>query len=247
MLPDFFRSSVQTFLGFRSMKRKSGESRPSSINLACPLCQTGSVLFFSDAREYWLCETCRLIFVPPLFHITSEKEVDRYLEHENSLENEGYVNMFRAKINLVREACPKIGKILDYGCGYEPVLKTLLSREGYQVDAFDPNFFPDGKSRKHYDMVISTEAFEHFREPSIEIERILGLLDGKGYIAVMTQFYPRENGSPSPSAFEKWYYKRDPSHIAFYTPETFEWIAHTSDMDIILNNEKDFVIFRQHS
>ena len=173
--------------------------------------------------------------------------MDRYLEHENNLENEGYVNMFRSKINLIQATCPKINSILDYGCGYEPVLKTLLSREGYQVDGFDPNFFPKGKSQTRYDLIISTETFEHFREPSKEMERIVGLLDYKGHVAVMTKFYPKANGGPSLSGFEKWYYKRDPSHIAFYTQETFEWIAQTSKMEIILNNEKDFVIFRQRT
>ncbi len=228
------------------MKRKSQKTRPSSDKPFCPLCESSSRRFLiADTREYWLCRLCRLIFVPASFHISKEEEIERYLEHENSLQNEGYVNMFRTKISLMRNACPKIHKVLDYGCGYEPVLKTLLSREGYQVDGYDPNFFSNGQSRADYDLVISTETFEHFREPRKELDRILGLLTDRGHIAVMTRFYPWENGEPSRPAFKKWYYRRDPTHIAFYTNETFAWIAQTHEMEIIFNNNKDFVIFRQ--
>ena len=187
-----------------------------------------------------------MIFVPEPFHISLEDEIDRYLEHENSLQNEGYVNMFKDKINIMRNVCPKIYKVLDYGCGYEPVLKTLLSRESLQVDGYDPNFFKKGQTRKDYDLVISTETFEHFREPRKEIERILELLTEFGYMAIMTRFYPSENNGPSYHRFEKWYFKRDPSHIAFFTDEAFAWIAQTHEMEIIFNNHKDFVIFRQY-
>tara|TARA_B100000686_G_scaffold354507_1_gene465148 strand:+ start:2372 stop:3070 length:699 start_codon:yes stop_codon:yes gene_type:complete len=227
------------------MKKKFKKNKSFSITFGCPLCGSSSDLFFVDDREYWLCRTCALIFVPSAYHVSREDEVCRYLEHENTLQNEGYVKMFQEKIDLVQFACPKVVRILDYGCGYEPVLKNLLSREGYKVDAFDPNFFPHGQSQKRYDLVISTETFEHFREPIREIKRIVSLLDYEGYVAIMSQFYPKENGGPSQAVFEKWYYKRDPTHIAFYTLETFEWIGQAFNMEIILNNERDFVIFRQ--
>lgn len=194
-----------------------------------------------------MCPSCRLIFVPSRFFLTPEKEIERYLEHNNSLENEGYVNMFREKIDCVRDHCTEIKTVLDYGCGYEPVLKTLLEREGYETDGYDPYFFPELKEDSAYDLILSTETFEHLKHPGEELQKIIRWLSPRGYCAVMTQFYPSKNGDPDLPGFLDWYYKRDPTHICFYGPKTFEWIAHHHDFDIILNNSRDFVILRKNT
>ena len=192
----------------QAMKYKVANIPSFNLKPICPLCESFSSHFlFAEKREYRLCDTCQLIFVPTLFHISKKDEIKRYLEHNNGLHNEGYVNMFRTKMKLIKIICPKAEKILDYGCGYEPVLKYLLSQEGYKVDGYDKNFFPNGQSMKHYDLVVSTETFEHFREPRKEVKRILELLNGSGYMAVMTRFYPRENGWASRQGFKKWYKK----------------------------------------
>ena len=93
----------------------------------CPLCSTAAKFFTAgENREYQLCNLCGLIFVPPEFHIPVESEITRYREHENSLDNEGYVNMFMKKITLIKKHCPLLKTALDFGCGYEPVLQLSL-------------------------------------------------------------------------------------------------------------------------
>lgn len=214
----------------------------------CPLCHSTSPFWVeADQREYHLCPDCRLISAPPRFHLPPDQEVERYLEHENSLDNEGYVNMFQKKIDGIRDHCPDIKTILDFGCGYAPVLKTLLQRAGYKAEGYDPHFFPELKQGSVYDLVVSTETFEHLQHPGDELEKISGLLAPQGYLAVMTQFYPTANGQPDAPGFRKWYYQRDPTHICFYAPKTFEWIAHHHNFDIILNNSKDFVILQKNA
>ena len=163
----------------------------------------------------------------------------RYLKHENSLENEGYVQMFQEKIDILKAY--EIRSALDYGCGYEPVLKTLLERQGIEVDVYDLNFFPDISRSKLYDLVISTETFEHFRNPSEEISRISEKIVQGGILAIMTQFYPDDD-----KAFADWYYKNDPTHIIFYCPKTFQWIAERKGFKLIFNNGYDFVLLRKH-
>ena len=108
--------------------------------MKCPLCSFSAChLTTGDHREYWLCSQCKAISVPPHFHIDPDEEVERYLEHENSIENEGYVQMFQKKIDLL--PIDTFQSALDYGCGYEPVLKMLLQRLGISADGYDPNFF----------------------------------------------------------------------------------------------------------
>ena len=216
--------------------------------MKCPLCHHPSPSFHlqADLREYWLCPKCALVFVPPEFFISQEDEVNRYREHENNLDNLGYVKMFQEKINTVKKISPGVNTVLDYGCGYEPVLKTLLSREGYQADGYDSNFFPREESDKEYDLIISTETFEHFKEPRNELTRLVPRISNEGYLAVMTRFYPVKNNTLCPETFSKWYYKRDPTHVAFYCPKTFSWIADEFAMNICHNNENDFIIMQKY-
>ena len=160
--------------------------------MKCPLCNFSiRYLVSGEQREYWVCSKCRAISVPSSFHITPQEEIKRYLEHENSLENKGYVRMFQEKIDVLKTY--KIKSALDYGCGYEPVLKTLLERQGIKAEGYDPNFFPDTSPGKLYDLVISTETFEHFRNPSEEISRIANKVIPGGILAIMTRFYPAED------------------------------------------------------
>jgi len=60
----------------------------------------------------------------------------------------------------------------------------------------------------------------------------------------MTRFYPLKKEIPCEENFSKWYYKRDPTHIAFYTSKTFKWLAREMDFKIIYNDQFDFVLLQ---
>lgn len=214
--------------------------------MKCPLCRSLAHFFTNgDQREYHHCSNCRLIFVPPGFFIPRDDELRRYSLHQNNLENKGYVAMFQEKIEIVKRVCPKVKTVLDYGCGRDMVLKTLLTQQGYEeVDGYDPNFLPEQKLKPKYDLIISTEAFEHFKEPCNEVERIASRLAPSGYAAIMTQFYTGSTALPDNKKFNSWYYKRDPTHIVFYSTETFAWLARHWGFKIIFNNQKDFVVLQ---
>jgi hypothetical protein len=212
----------------------------------CPLCFSSSSFFHNNEnRDYFLCPTCALVFVPPEFFLTQKQEVERYLEHKNTIENEGYVAMFEGAISLIKNNCQNINVVLDYGCGYAPILKALLERHGFEVDIYDENFFADKEFRLGYDLIVSTETFEHFNFPGKELDRITSMLFSTSYLAIMTQFYPLNNEEPSEEVFKNWYYKRDPTHIVFYSSKTFEWIARHYEFKIVYNNNKNFVILQK--
>ncbi len=214
----------------------------------CPLCHSTAPHFVTaQQREYHHCPSCELISVPSLFHVSRDEETERYREHENSLDNPGYVEMFMEKIRWVQDHSTDIRTVLDYGCGYEPVLTTLLQREGYEAEGYDPLFFPDPPRRSRYDLVISTETFEHFRNPKAELERITQFLAPGGLLGVMTRLYPRTENQPDKDAFADWYYQRDPTHICFYCTETFEWIARKFNFDMIFSNRKDFILLKRNT
>ncbi len=214
--------------------------------MKCLLCHSNSEKFTeSNGRAFQLCTECQLIFASPAFFLDEKDEMSRYREHENSLENEGYVKMFRDKIEIIKQHCSGIKSALDYGCGYAPVLCSLLEMEGYTAKAYDYYFFPEWDDTASYNLIVSTEAFEHFRNPLNELKRFAPCISDGGYLAVMTKWYPMKNNQPSADAFQSWYYQRDPTHIVFYGPETFSWIAEHLGMEIIYTNACDFIIMRK--
>ena len=208
----------------------------------CPLCNCESVFQLKLSKkykdvQYLHCPECDLIFVPEKFHLSLKDEAARYILHENSLLNEGYVNMFLEIISLIRKYCPDLNSVLDYGCGYEPVLAELFKKDGLNCDIYDSNFFPRFPERS-YDLVIVTEVFEHFRNPGAELDKINSLINPSGYLAIRTSFHNLN----LIEYFENWWYITDPTHICFLSIRTFEWISRELDMEIIYNNDKNFII-----
>ena len=207
----------------------------------CILCSSSSVLplEFSKpvARRFMRCPVCELIFVPAEYHLSPQDEAARYMLHENTLSNDGYVRMFLEKIALVRQYCPDVKSVLDYGCGPEPVLAQLLRRDGFKCDVYDPYFFPvlpEGS----YDLVISSEVFEHLKDIRAELCRTRSLLNPGGFLAVMTSFHD------AVLDFGGWWYISDPTHICFFGMRTFEWIAGEFKFRIVYADRKSFVILQ---
>jgi hypothetical protein len=68
--------------------------------------------------------------------------------------------------------------------------------------------------------------------------RLDSLLEEGGWLGIMTNFY---NNSID---FEDWYYRKDPTHVVFYTEQTLEVIAlmMTWSIEIPANN---IVLFKK--
>ncbi len=211
----------------------------------CILCNNSSVspLKFTKnyrklgIRSFIHCSECDLIFVPKQFHLSSIDEAARYTLHNNTLSNQGYVNMFMEKIALIRQYCPEVKSVLDYGCGHEPVLSLLLKKNGLLCDVYDPFFFPKNPEST-YDLVISTEVFEHFKDVRTELGKISSLIKSRGFLAIMTSFHGGVDD------FKVWWYHSDPTHICFFSMKTFEWISKQFGYKIIYSNQTNFMIFR---
>lgn len=192
-----------------------------------------------QARRFMQCPACELIFVPAGYHLSPQDEAARYRLHENTLLNEGYVRMFLEKIALVHRYCPDAHTVLDYGCGPEPVLAQLLRRDGFECDVYDPYFFPV-LPKGSYDLVISTEVFEHFRNIRAELCRIRSFLEPGGFLAVMTSFYD------SVGDFGDWWYITDPTHVCFFSTRTFEWIEKDFGFNRVYTDRKNFIILAKN-
>ena len=209
------------------------------ISQKCILCNSDSIfpLIIKNKRSFIRCGNCELIFVPKDHHLSRADEISRYRLHENTLSNQGYVNTFLEKISIIKKHCQGIHSVLDYGCGPEPVLAELLRKEGFECGIYDPNFFPE-LPEKTYDLVISTEVFEHFRDLLDEFHKIPSYLKPGGYLAIMTSFHD------AVADLESWWYMNDTTHICFFSKQTFEYIADNFGFKIIYTNYKNFIILK---
>lgn len=212
--------------------------------LACNLCKNNDPTTFkyyceSPMRPYYECQSCQLISVPKSHHVEPNYEKSRYLQHNNDIEDEGYVKFLMQVVDVCKEHCVDVHRALDFGCGYNPVLKTLLEEHcGYDVFCYDAFFYPEMPPGK-FDCVVSTEVFEHFCDVDKEMKVIKDLVEPGKYLVVMTQLY-RDN-----IAFEKWWYQRDDTHVSYFREETFNFVADKYDFDVKYSNGKSIVILQK--
>lgn len=208
----------------------------------CRLCSA-----FADTVDeietpgYYRCPNCDLLFIDQKYVLPREKERARYLLHENSPDNIGYVTMLSHFIDqTVIPFNKEITLGLDYGCGPVPVLKELIADLGIEMDAYDPFFFNDlGFLNKKYDLIVSTEVFEHFLNPGNEIDLLISILNPNGILAVMTLFH-NDNIN-----LNSWWYRKDSTHVCFYSLKTCYWIAEKYSLKLLYFNNKDICVWRK--
>lgn len=188
--------------------------------MKCTLCENSilhAIAPEKDKRRYFYCSNCSLIFTNKLFLPAIKEELDLYLLHNNSIEEPGYVNFLN---RVIEPALPFFtpGMVgLDYGCGPGPTLSEIVAQSGFRCFNYDPIFDFSHPFLK-YDFIFSTECFEHFHHPGIEIQVIYDLLKPGGYLCIMTERWE------SLEIFENWYYKIDPTHVSFFHKKTFDYI-----------------------
>ncbi|MDQ7084977.1 MAG: class I SAM-dependent methyltransferase [Sulfurovum sp.] len=132
---------------------------------------------------------------------------------------------------------------LDFGCGRSTLLASLLQKEGISCDYYDPIYHPHTlKEGKKYDLIVSTEVFEHLHQPREVFEDLLLRLNPQGYLAIQTQFHPNDR-----EEFKKWYYHQDPTHIVFFRAKTFQVLAKTYGCKYLVDNDKNMVILMHNA
>ena len=206
----------------------------------CPLCYFVSFqpkLQGPKGRLFHLCDNCMLVFEGKSNLPGWNEEKDRYLKHENSIHKEGYVNHLNQAIKPALKYLKQGARGLDYGCGPVPTLNLLVEQEGFACEFYDPIFFNE-PSPGNFDFIFSTECFEHFFRPAIELQKLWGLLNPGGFLVVMTQFWNNI------ARFKGWRYAQDPTHVVFYHEQTFHFIAVHFGFKI-LEIEKERVVILQ--
>ncbi len=212
--------------------------------MQCQICHQDTIHFFDAYMEAdtYHCEACAFIFKDPKVIISSDKELKVYQQHINSEENIGYVTMFQEFIEKTFASYEAhIEEVLEFGSGPTPVLASILKKRGLKVDIYD-KFFASEKifEGKKYDLITSTEVIEHIADVEELFQFFAKHIRVKGYLALMTQFHPNNT-----ELYLKWWYRRDPTHITFYHPHTFEVLAKRFGFTLIFCDKKKNVLLQK--
>jgi hypothetical protein len=191
--------------------------------MQCPLCESVgcSTLFHSDKnRKYHRCSICDLIFVPPSQLLSWEAEKAEYDKHQNSPDDLGYRNFLSRLFLPIQERIDSGSHGLDFGSGPGPALSVMFEEEGHRVRLFDPFYAPDTEPLTgKYDFITASEVVEHLHNPAEEFELLWSLLKSGGWLGIMTKL------ALDKTAFAKWHYKNDPTHVRFFSKKTMEWLG----------------------
>ena len=211
--------------------------------LYCPLCENQThARMEAGGRLYHHCHFCDLVFMDSNGHLSPQKERERYLLHDNDIQNSDYVRYLSGVAeSIVVPFVPAGSVVLDFGSGPETVFAAVLEQKGYKVLCYDPCFAPDtGVLNRQYDAVVAVEVIEHIAEVRDAIMRISGLIGTGGIFSVKTLFHDGDMGT-----FHKWWYREDPTHVSFFSPRTMQWIAVICGLTILHNDCKSAVVFQK--
>ena len=211
--------------------------------LHCPLC-TNTTQTFTDEKTtivYYHCKNCHYIFKSPKHYQTIKEQKARYDLHQNNEEDTGYIAYFNRFIDFMNPHITKVENALDFGCGCSTLLANILKEKGIECDVYDPLYYPTLKSNKKYDLIVSTEVFEHLHNPKEVFASLVEKLKPNGYLALQTQFHNNEI-----ETFKKWYYHHDTTHIVFFRSETFRVLGEMYGCRLIADNGKNMVILQKN-
>lgn len=189
----------------------------------CPLCSAPELASFfttNEGAEYFHCSTCDLRSLHGRHRLSLKDERSHYELHENDVHDPRYRKFVSPLFDAVSGRLTPGATGLDFGAGSGPILATLFGEAGYATEKFDPFFWPDRRVlERTYDFVVTSEVVEHFNQPQLEFPKLRALLAPGGVLGIMTHLYD------SSIDFASWYYRRDPTHVVFYSKATFGWIA----------------------
>lgn len=211
--------------------------------MECHICSKKTVSFVHEKTDitYYHCKACEYILKSPKVYQDFEKQKERYNLHTNDENDEGYKAYFQRFLDFTLPLVGEPKTALDFGCGASTILSTMLKQQGIACEYYDPIYHPDTlMNSKKYDLIVSTEVFEHLHQPKAIFSKLLGRLNSGGFLALQTQFHPKEQ-----KAFKTWYYHQDPTHIVFFSAKTFQKLSAMFHCQYIGDNGKNMVVIKK--
>ena len=205
------------------------------MDIPCILCESlnTDLLCRCDEIDYIHCNVCDLIFVAPGHRLDPDEEKSRYDLHENDPDDQRYREFLNQLFIPLSEKLDNSLIGLDFGSGPGPTLSVMFEDLGHEMNIYDP-FYADDRSvfDQTYDFITTTETAEHLFYPKKEFDLLWDCLKPGGYLGIMTKLVP------SLEEFPDWHYRKDDTHVTFYSPATFRWMANQWSAEVELIGER---------
>ena len=186
--------------------------------MQCPLCHQRDNLSLDNI--YFECHNCGGIYMDKLHYVDSATERARYEEHHNDPNDPGYQKFVSPITEHIINHFDSDSVGLDFGSGTGPVISKVLSEKNYQLNKYDPFFYPDTSVLyQKYHFIACCEVIEHFKQPEKEFNLLYDLLYPGGKLLCMTKLYNES------IPFQNWYYRRDPTHVFIYQSRTITYLT----------------------
>ena len=211
----------------------------------CPVCRGKASLFYShqkQKRRFLLSvRTALWSFRRSLLCLSRIQERERYSLHQNSPNDQGYIQWLERFIQ--RGILPWYiqGHILDFGSGPEPVLTQLLKKFNPDVYPFDKYFAPRWPENIKFSLVVLSEVLEHLDDPVEEFRRI-GTIAEKGCILTLQTSFLRNFDSKT---FSVWWYKDDITHKRFYCASSLLRLGLESGWNLIYQDGTSIAVYKK--
>lgn len=176
--------------------------------------------------------------MPTAQHLTEIQEKQEYDKHENQVDDVGYRKFLSRLSTPLIKRLPAGCKVLDFGCGDGPALIAMLCEQGFRAEGFDI-FYKNTPEvlQQNYQAICLTEVIEHLNNPKPILLNLWQQLNTGGILAIMTKTVI------NPQRFSQWHYKNDPTHIAFYSDATFNYLVGVLNAEFIgVDNDVFFFI-----
>lgn len=212
--------------------------------MKCHICKEETRNLYDPQFElmYQCCDHCGFIAQDREQLITFVDERKEYDRHENNIANEGYVDFFKRFLDKALLPYAKLSKGLDFGSGPEPVLSQVMTRDyGVTPDIYDLHYQPEKVYMdKLYDFIVTTEVIEHVQDPRNVLDLFHQHLKVGGVVAIMTLFHEEDD-----ALFLNWWYRRDITHISFFLPKTFDFMANEIGFERIFCDDQRYITLRK--
>lgn len=208
--------------------------------MKCLICSSNTDSFVDEKLGIVChsCPNCGLIFKDPSLHQTFLEQKKRYDLHQNNSKSDGYRKYFQNFLDFVLPIVVKPSKILDFGCGESTLLSDMFTELGMECDYYDPIYHPDTNyTANKYDLIVSVEVFEHLQDPMRVFAELLSLLTQGGHLVIRTELH-----SSDIEKYLQWYYPKDPTHIAFFSTNTFRYMCEVTGCKYITDNTKNIIV-----
>lgn len=180
--------------------------------------------------SYWHCRECDYRFLEPSQRLSREDEKIRYALHDSPIGDAKYFQYLEPLLTLVKKSLPQesinasnqVSRILDFGSGPNSVIQNHFQNQDCEISLYDSFFWPNENALQphSFDVIVLSEVIEHLQNPDEELVRLKACLRPGGSLCISTQLYIEGRD------FNSWGYRRDPTHIGFFSIKTFEWITH---------------------